>query len=80
VIEVVDSPAESLKYVTTQIGQEPEAPAQNRKNRTLRFGKPDYPLLSILTIVANRTIQFCQFRRQSGAPPPLDGGASPPAK
>jgi hypothetical protein len=29
------------------IGQEPEAPARNRKNQTLRFGKLDYPILSI---------------------------------
>jgi hypothetical protein len=31
--------------------QAPEAPAQNRENRTLWFDKPDYPVLSILMIV-----------------------------
>jgi hypothetical protein len=39
VYEVVDSLAESSKYVCTRIRQEPEASVQNRKNRTLRFGK-----------------------------------------
>jgi hypothetical protein len=51
VFEVVDSPAESSKYVVTRIGQEPEAPDQNCRNRTVRFGKPDGPILSILMAV-----------------------------
>jgi hypothetical protein len=47
VLEVVDFPAESPKYVATRIGQEPEVPAQNRKNWIVQFGKPDGPILSI---------------------------------
>jgi hypothetical protein len=55
----------NFEFVATQIEQEPEAPAQNRKNWSVRFGKPDGPILSIPTTVA---------------PPALDEGASPPAK
>jgi hypothetical protein len=47
VVEVVDSSAESPKCVATRIGQEPEASARNCRNRTLRFGKSDYPILLI---------------------------------
>jgi hypothetical protein len=50
-LEIVDTPVESSKCVATQIGQEPEALAQNRKNQTIRFGKPDDPILSIPTAV-----------------------------
>jgi hypothetical protein len=50
-LKVADSSAESSKCVVTQIGQEPEAPARNRKNQTARFGKPDGPILSIPTAV-----------------------------
>jgi hypothetical protein len=45
--EVVDSPAESPKCVAIRIRQVPEALVQNRKNRTVWFGKPDGPVLSI---------------------------------
>jgi hypothetical protein len=34
-LEVVNSPARSPKYVYTRIGQESKAPVQNRENRTL---------------------------------------------
>jgi hypothetical protein len=51
VLAVVDFPTESPKCVATRIGQEPEAPAQNRKNWTVWFGKPDGPVLSGPTIV-----------------------------
>jgi hypothetical protein len=47
VLELVNSPAEPSKCVVTRIKQEPEAPAQNRKNQTVRFGKPDGLVLSI---------------------------------
>jgi hypothetical protein len=50
-LESADSLAESSKCVATGIGQEPEAPAQNYTNWTLRFGKPDYPILSIPAVV-----------------------------
>jgi hypothetical protein len=65
-LDVVDSPAESPRYVATRNKQEPKAPIQQRENQTLRFG--------------NRTIQFCRFRQQSGAPTALDDEASPPDK
>jgi hypothetical protein len=55
VLELVDSPAEWPKCVATQIGQEPEAPGQNYRNRTVRFGKPDGPILLILTTVRGAT-------------------------
>jgi hypothetical protein len=53
-VVVVDlhSPTDSSKYIVTRIGQEPEAPAQNRKNWTIQFGKLDGPVLSILTTVS----------------------------
>jgi hypothetical protein len=35
--------------VSSRTGQELEAPAQNRKNRIIRFGKPDGPILLIPT-------------------------------
>jgi hypothetical protein len=37
--------------IATRIGQEPGAPAQNRKNQTVRFDKLDGPVLSISTTV-----------------------------
>jgi hypothetical protein len=46
VLEVVDSTAESSKCVHTRNEQEPEAPAQNKANRTVRFGKSDGPISS----------------------------------
>jgi hypothetical protein len=55
VLEVVDFSAESPKCVATWIRHEPEAPAQNRENWTVRFGKPDTPVLSILTVVRGAT-------------------------
>jgi hypothetical protein len=51
VLEVVDSLTESPNCVITRIRQAPEAPDQNCRNRTIRFGKPDGPVLSILTAV-----------------------------
>jgi hypothetical protein len=46
VLEVVDSPAESQKCVATRIKHEPEAPAQNSINQTVRFLESDSPVLS----------------------------------
>jgi hypothetical protein len=51
VIEVVDSPAESLKYVHTRNEQRLEASARRRKNRTIQFGKLKGPILSGLMTV-----------------------------
>jgi hypothetical protein len=51
-LKVADSSAESPKCVVTRIGQEPEAPARNRKNQTVRFDKPDGLILSIPTAVS----------------------------
>jgi hypothetical protein len=39
----------------TEIRHEPEAPVQNRKNWTVRFGKPDGPVLSIPIAVSGTT-------------------------
>jgi hypothetical protein len=41
----------TLPTVATRIGQKPETPAQNKKNWTIRFSKPDGPILSILMAV-----------------------------
>jgi hypothetical protein len=49
--EVVDSPVESPKCVTTQNEQEPKAPTQNCRNRTVRFQKPDTLVLSRPAVV-----------------------------
>jgi hypothetical protein len=38
-------------FVATRIGQESEAPARNKKNQTVRFGKQDGLVLSTLTAV-----------------------------
>jgi hypothetical protein len=46
VLEVVDSPAESPKFVATQNEQRLEAPARNCKNWMVWFGKPDCLVLS----------------------------------
>jgi hypothetical protein len=51
VLEVVDSPAELPKCVRTQNEQELKALAQKKKNQIVWFGKPDGPVLSILTAV-----------------------------
>jgi hypothetical protein len=51
VFRIIDFQAESPKYVVTQIEQEPKAHAQNCRNQTLRFGKPDGPISSILMTV-----------------------------
>jgi hypothetical protein len=53
--KVVDSPVESPKCVDTRIKQVLKTPAQNRKNRILRFGKLEGPVLSILTAVRGTT-------------------------
>jgi hypothetical protein len=37
VLEVVDSPVKSQKYVATQNEQELKIPVQNYRNRTVRF-------------------------------------------
>jgi hypothetical protein len=55
VLEVVDSPAESPKYVTTWIERESEAPAQNSRNRIIQFLEPDSPVLSGPTAVRGTT-------------------------
>jgi hypothetical protein len=54
--EKINSPAELPKCVCTQNKQELKAHVQNKKNRTLRFGKPDYSVLSILTAVRDATV------------------------
>jgi hypothetical protein len=51
VLEVVDSPVELPKCVRTQNEQEPKALARKNKNQIVGFGKPDGPILSILTAV-----------------------------
>jgi hypothetical protein len=61
VLEVVDSPAESPKCVATRIEQEPEAPNQNCRNRTARFGKSDGPVLSILAVRGTTATQRGSF-------------------
>jgi hypothetical protein len=72
VIEVVDSPAESLKYVHTRNEQRLEASARRRKNRTIQFGKSKGPILSGLMTVMG------VVGLGRGAPPPakwhLDNG------
>jgi hypothetical protein len=45
VCELVDSLAESPKYVATRIEHEPEAPARSYRNWILQFGKPEGPVL-----------------------------------
>jgi hypothetical protein len=50
-LEVVNSAAESPKCVCTRNEQVTEAPAQNRANQTVRFGKSDGPISSVLTTV-----------------------------
>jgi hypothetical protein len=52
VLEVVDCPAELPKCVATQIVQEPKARGRNCRNRTIRIGKPNCPVLSILTVIS----------------------------
>jgi hypothetical protein len=55
--EVVDSPAESSKCVSTQIEQESEAPARNR-NQTVRFLKLDpQVLLGPMTVRSTTKLQ-----------------------
>jgi hypothetical protein len=51
VLEVVNSPVESPKCVRTQNEHELKALAQNCKNRTVQFGKPDVLVLSEPTSV-----------------------------
>jgi hypothetical protein len=51
VFEVVDSSAESSKYVSTRNEQELKAPTQNRANQTVRFGKLDDLVSSGPTVV-----------------------------
>jgi hypothetical protein len=72
VLEVVDSSVGSPKCVCTQNDQIPEAPARNYRNWTVRFGKPNGPVLSRSTTVRGAA----GLRR--GAPPltkrRLDGG------
>jgi hypothetical protein len=63
--EVVDSLAESPICVGTQIEQELEAPARNRRNQTIKFG--------------NLEDQFCRDQQQSGASLGFDKDASPSA-
>jgi hypothetical protein len=65
VLEVVDSPAESSKYVTTWNEQRPEAPAQNSRNQTIWFQEPDGPVLWGPTVVKG------VVGLRWGAPPPI---------
>jgi hypothetical protein len=51
ILEVVDYRVESPKYVCTRNEQEPKAPAQNRANRILRFGKLEGLVSSVLAVV-----------------------------
>jgi hypothetical protein len=72
VLEVLEFLAESPKYVATSNEQRLEAPAQNSRHRMVRFGIPDYPVLSGPTGVRG-TVRI----RQSAPPPAkrhLDGG------
>jgi hypothetical protein len=70
--EVVDSPVESPKCVATWNKQELKAPPQNYEIRTVRFGKPDDPVLSGPMTIRGVTDLW------RGAPPltkqRLDGG------
>jgi hypothetical protein len=70
--EVVDSPAESPKCVCTWIGQELEAPVQNKRNRIVWFQELDTLVLSRPAVVRGAVGLWW------GAPPLvkrcLDGG------
>jgi hypothetical protein len=55
VLEVVTSPTESPKCVSTRNEQEPKASARKKKNQIVWFGEPDGPVLSILTTVRGTT-------------------------
>jgi hypothetical protein len=65
-------PLLALEYVRTQNEQRPEVPARSYRNQTIRFEKPDSPVLSEPTAVRGTAV----LRR--GAHPPakqcLDGG------
>jgi hypothetical protein len=58
-VSLTDSP----KCVATRNEQELDAPVQNYRNWTIRFGKPDPPVFSGPTVVSGAT----ELRR--GAPP-----------
>jgi hypothetical protein len=64
VLEVVNSPLGSPKCVATQNEQESKALVRNCRNQTIRFGKPDPPILLGPTAVRGTA----GLRR--GAPPP----------
>jgi hypothetical protein len=51
VLEVIDSPAESPKFVAIQNELRPDAPARNSRTRTIQFQEPDGSVLSGLTAV-----------------------------
>jgi hypothetical protein len=51
VLEIVNSPAESPKCITTQIEHELEAPARSCRNRIARSRKPDGTVLLGPTVV-----------------------------
>jgi hypothetical protein len=64
VVEVVNYPAKSSKYVATQNKQEPDTPAQNCRNQTVWCDKLAGPVLLRPTAVRGAIV----LRR--GAPPP----------
>jgi hypothetical protein len=57
--EVVDSPAESAKFVYTQNEQEPEALARNLANQILQFGKLVDPV-SLGLVAVRGTVGFSE--------------------
>jgi hypothetical protein len=54
--------------------REPEDLARNKKNRTLRFGKSDYPVLSISTAVRSATGTRQKGGKNHGNPRGWRGG------
>jgi hypothetical protein len=51
IVEVINSKQSHQNMLAHKSNKEPEAPAQNRRNRYVRFHKPDPPVLSILATV-----------------------------
>jgi hypothetical protein len=50
-VEVVDSPTELPKCIGTQIKQRAGSSCSKEESRTIRFGKPEGPILSRLAAV-----------------------------